>query len=44
ALCVNGTMQVNPDSQLPMQIDAEMLLIGSSAGQERFFELYSDAR
>ena len=44
ALCVNGTMQVNPDSQLPMQIDAEMLLIGGSAGQKRFFETYSDAR
>ena len=44
ALGVDGTMQVNPDPQLPMQIDAEMLLIGSSAGQKRFFELYSDAR
>ena len=44
ALSVNSTMQVNPDPQLPMQMDAEMLLIGSSAGQKRFFELYSDAR
>ncbi len=44
ALGVDGTMQVNPDPQLPLQIDAEMLLIGSSAGQKRFFELYSDAR
>lgn len=38
------TMQVNPDSQLPMQMETEMLLIGSSDGHKRFFELYFDNR
>jgi len=37
-------MRVNPDPQLPMQTGAEMLLIGSSADQKRFLELYSEAR
>lgn len=40
ALSVDGTMQVNPDSHLPMQVNAELLLIGSRSGQERFFEIY----
>ena len=40
ALSVNHRSQVNPDPQLPLQEEAEMLLIGSRVGEERFFELY----
>ena len=41
ALTIDHTVLVNPDPSIPLQADAEMLLIGSAEGEERFFQLYS---
>lgn len=40
ALETDDILAVNPDPMVPMQGNAEMVLIGSTEGEERFFELY----
>ena len=43
ALAVDSVMSINPDPTIPMQADADMVLIGSTEGEERFFEVYTVA-
>jgi K+/H+ antiporter YhaU regulatory subunit KhtT len=38
AVKVNGVMSINPDPQVPIQENAELVLIGSYEGEENFLQ------
>ncbi len=38
----NGVMTINPDPQVPIRKDAELILIGTDEGERKFLQIFAD--